>query len=1130
MGIREAVGAPLEMVFNRPGVAMANLFTDPLNPSTAVRSLFSPESLTPEESKSVAERLGLSGILGGVVNTITDPVVMLSALTSFRFPIPTAIQWTKQAGTGKAVWEAANVWEAGNHIKNAEFRMSGLFHQIRSMHANFWGTKIPRVVDDILLHRGHLQDKALGRFGTAQTKYLKAIGAPVGTSLDEKTRILAFAAAEGLDVENIARLGKKVGPLFKNLPQDEAFKTLVKDFRAGYDMMWDELFGSPENQKSIIEGLKAIAATGSSTKGIRGSVAGGKRLSKIFYDPEASTQDIAAALKRHFKKESGYIPRMPVGTHAEVEAMIGQETQEALLQAMRESTGMKDEVKQEIYNKIMQASTLKQIAKSSYLRTGQALPALDHLKKVEEFLNPEAYAKLRSIHQKQAGAISTAATRNVRIEKLGVTEYSLDLLDTTEKYIHQTSSMYAWTLKGGGQKLMDELILLDRAGDKARASMLRDTYIPLLLGQNTFNQANNMQTWSSSILKWHDKMNEPWAKKLVPKSLRDGIQNMLLDTRGNPSLGPMSRASSGWIYLGALALNPAAAARNLFQLSLTTAPSIGAKWTAVGLERSVKKAAKYFKFRANGMEHAQAFKKAAPAYHRSGIGASPQVEEALGQGLARAWEQGATHAAIPGGKTKIDKAKSAMMAMFSGSEQTVRMVTFEGALAQGMSEGAKAAKKIGAKLRPGQLLDEASRYARKTVQETQFLSGPLNTPKWMADKNPLIRQFTQFSLRYFEFLSHTALRKGAGHKVDIGAFGRFADSIPGLGHVFRGLEKRGYNPGTAARAVLWSEMLGRAGYEALGLDMDESLMSGAAPWPRGYGALAPLPVMPPIASIALAPVLDLAKGEFKETPRILPLLMPGGVAAARALAGITAFPGMEAGQSVARFLQKPYADYSGRTPDGRTPLYTAKGNLIGYATPADLFFKATGLAEKGVNLPNEQALYRMLLGNRDRIREYRSDYIKQVANGNMQAAAKIDKEFQKAIPNVGALKDWVSEDDFKRERKRREITRMEKMLDTLPPQVRPMYAAILQQALLQGAGPEFLGFDDPQALTKGDTARSRERFRKKKKSRRGQGRTPGYRDHMGPLGQEMQQKSTSYGARSQGEPFAQFAGFELDGF
>ena len=44
-----------QSVFQRPGIAVANLIRDPVG-TVSIRALMDPESLTPEEAKTISER------------------------------------------------------------------------------------------------------------------------------------------------------------------------------------------------------------------------------------------------------------------------------------------------------------------------------------------------------------------------------------------------------------------------------------------------------------------------------------------------------------------------------------------------------------------------------------------------------------------------------------------------------------------------------------------------------------------------------------------------------------------------------------------------------------------------------------------------------------------------------------------------------------------------------------------------------------------------------------------------------------------------------------------------------------------------------------------------------------------
>lgn len=196
-----------------------------------------------------------------------------------------------------------------------------------------------------------------------------------------------------------------------------------------------------------------------------------------------------------------------------------------------------------------------------------------------------------------------------------------------------------------------------------------------------------------------------------------------------------------------------------------------------------------------------------------------------------------------------------------------------------------------------------------------------------------------------------------------------------------------------------------------------------------------------------------------------PLLVPGGVQLSRMSTAL--------GEAFARPINRKYADYDHPLPDGRVPVMSPSGQLIGYYTPTQLWAKSIGFGD--VAGSREVALNQYLLGQRDRLRDYRRRYMEAAYAGDIDKARAIDADYQKAYPGMGTLRDTLKKSDIEALHLRREIPRIERLLQTLPPEQRSVFGQIVSVSL--GAqGANFLGID-PTLLEKGGTVKSRAEFR-----------------------------------------------------
>jgi len=103
----------------------------------------------------------------------------------------------------------------------------------------------------------------------------------------------------------------------------------------------------------------------------------------------------------------------------------------------------------------------------------------------------------------------------------------------------------------------------------------------------------------------------------------------------------------------------------------------------------------------------------------------------------------------------------------------------------------------------------------------------------------------------------------------------------------------------------------------------------------------------------------------------------------------------------------------------------------------------------------EQGLTRFLLGNRDRIREMKRRYLEELfLNNNQAAAEKINREHIRLFGKPIEIKSR----DEKNIQARLLLTRTDKILTTLPPELRGQFQTVAATAF-SGALPGFFGTD-----------------------------------------------------------------------
>lgn len=1007
----------------------------------AARALISPESLLPSERTTLAEQIApgppesRSSILDTVIG-LADPLLAISLLLSWKFPVPKALRVVKDEVTGKHLPE--NWFAVSKRFDAMKSELTEPLWQRLSPGSLFAGTKVLDHLVSVSNDRVGWLNKYLHGIGGAIAKYEQR----TGRSMRQEEMVLAGAALEKLHErapygysDRFSRAGLK--PVFDSLPNDKHFTAMVKEFEALNKEAHRELAGDPVFREKMAKALNLqdkVAWKGE-IKRLRGMGLAEQA------DRLAQNKPSQHTAESVFKEIEYYLPHYGVFQSGMQRGVFLSEIGEAYGGTFQ---GLAAEDARKVKDKVFRMMTAN-VTRSARLRQGGMLPSIPQLEMpgVRERVNPETLAWMKE----HIASRSKAQARGYEpVENL---EYSLHYADAMRTYHHMAASTYAWTVKGAGDAMLETALEI-RKKDPVRYKVLMETYVPLALGRMLPNEAIRAQVWSNRMIRFSSWLQgSEAAQKYIPEKIRKSMLQWLIDDRTGLATAPHSSGLAKYLYTSALGLNPGAPVRNLFQQILTAGPM------GVPLEEGYKNlwagGEKYFNLRMNkGKTHDEAFLAAFPDYAASGIPTDPDISEPFSRMLSRAYDSSSSNPLSKGAKLAT-RVNDAMMFLFSGSEQINRIVTFEGAKVKATRDLAQSMRDNKITLPKDTQRQAILDVARQTTMETQFFSGPANMPYWLTNKSQLWRQLLAFPSRYTEYLTHTALRVGSAQNA-----------------VQSGVLK-GLNPGTLARAYIWSDLAAELASGLMGIDLESATISGAMPSPSPFGAFAPLPVTPPILSLVGAPLFDFAKGDmsFAETRRQLPLLVPGGVGLSK-MAGV--IPG---GQGVAQFINRRYVDYTKPTVDGRFPLYTPDGNLIGYITARQILAEGLGFGQMG-DLAKEREAYTMLLKGRDRIRPMKRDYTMAIVNGDMAGASNIDAQFQKMFPSAGSLKQHVSEKDVENEQIRRQIPRLEKLLDTMPPEVRPEYASHLQ-TLMMSLGPEFLGLQPP-GLTGGTTYRNRPRL------------------------------------------------------
>lgn len=394
-------------------------------------------------------------------------------------------------------------------------------------------------------------------------------------------------------------------------------------------------------------------------------------------------------------------------------------------------------------------------------------------------------------------------------------------------------------------------------------------------------------------------------------------------------------------------------------------------------------------------------------------------------GVARPFEQ----------PTKLERFQMLMMKPFEKAEWFNRLVSAH--TVENWYAGRGYAKSLAE-------ADPATRAAmvyniRRTRQETQFGSEPVNTPlAFVTDDsklarfgnimtNPLVRQFMQFPMR--SLTSLTVLSPQLGER---GFWGFANDFLRGMG-----ISAVMYEVG---KNLLHAD-LNRALFFSSVTDILPGFAGG-----RFEGERDNVIPIPPVLNIASNLGMGLATGDAEFFRDAVMRLVPGGVALQRVLDAAPRLPQDLAGLPL-RF-QRRYVEWEARDPEGRVPVFDGTGRLLEWQRPSTIVMRGLGLP-----VENEAGEFdRFLTQNRDKIVSARQEMLRKLLANDVSGATRVRDEFQQryGIPLT------VTRDQLRAALRVRTQARTERILDRLPADVRPQFQQIASQtrAAETGFAPE----------------------------------------------------------------------------
>jgi len=584
-------------------------------------------------------------------------------------------------------------------------------------------------------------------------------------------------------------------------------------------------------------------------------------------------------------------------------------------------------------------------------------------------------------------------------------QYTLDIWDATQRYANGSATVHAWHGTGAGKRINEIASKPGIWGNQPwLESYVHDDLVPHIMGLKSYQELQRSIAFSLKKAKVHQFIQEhPMAEHILGKKGKEWIMRYTGDASRSLSAEGLGASVSHWFHLSTLGANISPASKNSLQTLLTTLNVVGPQGMYRGLKGvpggggALAKMQNYIKYIVkDGKTTKEAFRRAFPEYVNDMGDASQIVESLLAGDIAK---EGFARKMMSAGAW--EKVKTAMLMPFSTSEGFNRIITYYAGRNQHLYQNAHKLSGASSAVKDA-IFNEAGKVGQTLTMTTQFTGGPLGIPKALINVWTPWRQFMHFPTRFAAML-HGSLRMGPDPaKLDWGTIGR---TLAGSTAMYVG-----------ARNLL-------------GVDLSAGLLTGALPVPTYEGSpFYPWPLVPPLAGVIGTGAKALLTGEAQDLGAAAALLVPGGIGARKAY----------------RALHPKYADYKNKTPDGRIPIYNNKHALIGTMTPLQLTLKSLGLRPSGIAA--EQGAAKWLLAQREKIRAYKRDYLQALTENDNRKAEMIQKEFQKAYPELGPLQ--VKKSDIRAIENRREVSRLHRIEKGLPAAYRSLFSQVLGEASL----------------------------------------------------------------------------------
>lgn len=806
------------------------------------RMLTDPATITPDETRTVAERMGMhNGLSKFLVNTVTDPTVIISFLLSKRFPTRAWLDGT----VPKRFVGAAN-----------EF--TGISQYTRPIESYFRGTPIPKLValaqyrEMKVLNAGNQMIRELierpnwkaempivsllaeGQNPAGATPELKMVADRLRSRMDELWGFLR----QTQKVEG-GLMGDRIEPAkVVPWPPSEAPRYL-RDYLPHIPL-------TGEGSTITVHGADAI-------KGLKeGKVAEALKLSGM--DPSwVWTQDRTGRLVSDFTRYQTFI----------------------------------NQTKGQVYNERL----FPRQRHGLQLANSQDLFVTDLNEILQKYVH--SVAKTFALNAPLTPFERTLASIKTEFGTRDTPSSDPIIVQIINRGLNEMGGRLATMPVAGTDKMRE--VLVPNSGNPVMLRGLQDL-VRSVSGRSDEGEImfGNM---FSSIAESLSRVGNRWAGRKELAQIDHGLQTI----RRNQQYRKLSNGIASYFYSTTLGMNPASAFQNLLQPIMTTGPVLGLGPTLEGVKELGSRLPRYaqeFSIQRAALRAAddvpwalkplhkinlaaeRAFQITFPELAKSGIKIDPRLFDvddattaAFGDRAEKAFKNYDVFA-----KFLLQPFTNAEMANQASSFFAARKAIGQ-AIRTGEYEVPRMAE-TGAALSGGQLDDWINFEASNIVNATQFRPGPGSRSIWQGRLPAFARMFSSFPTRMLSLMGESTVR-GAMTQAQL-------ENADWLARV-----TNGRNLGTLARMFMYGRIAQGFGRDVLGLDLSRSTgITAAFSVDLDSETMGVMPI-PPVAGVGLDLVRATVTRDIKEMrpmelPNIGPIpvpkaLFPGGVGLSRAM-------------------------------------------------------------------------------------------------------------------------------------------------------------------------------------------------------------------------------------------------------